>query len=87
LTGIFNNQSLGGPGLVTDWVTGKVGSNPMWDQFLVQAQAVGVTIIWTAIVALAAFKIADLVVGLRPTEDVEREGLDVNEHGETAYHM
>jgi Amt family ammonium transporter len=87
LTGIFNNQSLGGPGLVTDWVTGKVGSNPMWDQFVIQAQAVGVTIIWTAIVALIAFKIADIIVGLRPTEDVEREGLDINEHGEGAYHM
>jgi Amt family ammonium transporter len=87
LTGIFNSQSLGGPGLVTDWVTGKVGSNPIWDQFLVQAQAVGVTIIWTAIVAFVAFKIADLIVGLRVTEEEEREGLDVNSHGETAYHM
>jgi Amt family ammonium transporter len=87
MTGIFNSQSLGGPGLVTDWVTGKVGSNPIWDQFLIQAQAVGLTIIWTAIVAIVAFKIADLVVGLRPTEDVEREGLDINDHGETAYHM
>jgi Amt family ammonium transporter len=87
LTGIFNSQSLGGPGLVTDWVTGKVGSNPIWDQFLVQAQAVGVTIIWTAIVAAVAFKIADLIVGLRVTEEEEREGLDVNSHGETAYHM
>ena len=87
LTGIFNSQTLGGPGLVTDWVTGKVGSNPIWDQFLVQAQAVGVTIIWTAIVAFIAFKIADLIVGLRVTEEEEREGLDVNSHGETAYHM
>jgi ammonium transporter, Amt family len=87
LTGIFNSQSLGGPGLVTDWVTGKVGSNPIWDQFLVQAQAVGVTVIWTALVALVAFKIADLIVGLRVTEEEEREGLDVNSHGETAYHM
>jgi Amt family ammonium transporter len=87
LTGVFNSQSLGGPGLVTDWVTGKVGSNPIWDQFLIQAQAVGVTIIWTAIVAAVAFKIADLIVGLRVTEEEEREGLDVNSHGETAYHM
>jgi len=87
LTGIFNAQSLGGPGLVTDWVTGKVGSNPIWDQFVVQAQGVGVTIVWTAVVAIVAFKIADLIVGLRPAEDVEREGLDIGEHGETAYHM
>ena len=87
MTGIFNSQSLGGPGLVTDWVTGKVASNPIWDQFLIQAQAVGLTIVWTGIVAIVAFKIADLIVGLRPSEDVEREGLDITEHGETAYHM
>ena len=85
LTGVFNNQSLGGPGLVTDWVTGKVGSNPIWDQFVIQAQAVGVTIVWTAVVAFIALKIADLIVGLRVTEEEEREGLDVNSHGETAY--
>jgi Amt family ammonium transporter len=87
LTGIFNAQSLGGPGLVTDWVTGKVGSNPIWDQFLIQAQGVGMTIVWTGVVAFIAFKIADLIVGLRPAEEVEREGLDISEHGETAYHM
>ena len=86
LTGIFNSQSLGGPGLVTDWVTGKVGSNPIMDQLWIQAQAVGVTVIWTAIVAFIAFKIADLVVGLRVTEEEEREGLDINSHGEAAYH-
>lgn len=86
LTGVFNSQSLGGPGLVTDWVTGKVGSNPIWDQFLIQAQGVGVTIIWTAVVAFIAFKIADLLVGLRVTEEEEREGLDTTYHGEAAYH-
>jgi Amt family ammonium transporter len=86
LTGVFNSQSLGGPGLVTDWVTGKVGSNPILDQLWIQAQAVGVTIIWTAIVAFVAFKIADLLVGLRVTEEEEREGLDINSHGEAAYH-
>ena len=86
MTGIFNHQSLGGPG-ITDWVTGKVSSAPIWDQFVIQAKGVGLTFIWTAVVALIAFKIADLVVGLRPVEEVEREGLDINEHGEAAYHM
>jgi len=42
--------------------------------------------VWTAIVAVVAFKIADLMVGLRVTEEEEREGLDINSHGETAYH-
>jgi Amt family ammonium transporter len=85
LTGVFNHQSLGGPG-IPDWVTGKVSSTPIWDQFLIQAQGVGMTIVWTGVVAFIAFKIADLIVGLRPTEEVEREGLDITEHGETAYH-
>jgi Amt family ammonium transporter len=86
-TGVFNSQELGGPGLVTDWVTAKVGSNPIMDQLLIQAKAVGVTVIWTAVVAFIAFKIADIIVGLRASEEVEREGLDINEHGESAYHM
>jgi Amt family ammonium transporter len=87
LTGVFNSQDLGGPGLVTDWVTAKVGSNPIMDQLLIQAKAVGVTVIWTAVVAFIAFKIADIIVGLRVSEEVEREGLDTNEHGEAAYHL
>ena len=86
MTGIFNAQSLGGPGLVTDWVTAKVGSNPIMEQLLIQAKAVGVTVIWTAVVAFIAFKIADIIVGLRVTEESEREGLDITEHGESAYH-
>ncbi|HJV62026.1 MAG TPA: ammonium transporter [Albitalea sp.] len=85
LTGIFNNQALGGPGLVTDWVTAAVGSNGIWDQFLIQAKAVGVTVVWSAVVSIVAFKIVDLVIGLRVSEEEEREGLDISSHGETAY--
>src|SRR5512146_31626 len=87
LTGVFNDPSLGGPGLVTDWVTGKTGYPGIGAQVWIQAQAVGVTIVWSAIVAFIAYKIADVLVGLRVTEEVEREGLDINEHGETAYHV
>ena len=85
LTGVFNHQSLGGPGLVTDWVTASVGSNPIATQVLTQAKAVGVTIVWSAVAAFIAFKIADLIVGLRVPEESEREGLDTNEHNERAY--
>ena len=85
LTGVFNNQSLGGPGLVSDWVTATVSSNPIFDQVLIQAKAVGVTVIWSGVVAFVAFKIVDLVIGLRVTEEEEREGLDISSHGETAY--
>jgi Amt family ammonium transporter len=85
LTGIFNNQALGGPGLVTDWVAATVGSNGIWDQLLIQAKAVGVTVVWSGVVAAVSFKIADLVIGLRVSEEEEREGLDISSHGETAY--
>ena len=85
LTGIFNHQSLGGPGLVTDWVTGAVGSTPIWDQFIIQAKGVGLTVMWSGVVSLIAYKIVDVVIGLRVTEEEEREGLDISSHGETAY--
>jgi Amt family ammonium transporter len=85
LTGVFNNPSLGGPGLVTDWVTATVGANSIGTQVLAQAKGVGLTIVWSAVAAFIAFKIADLIVGLRVPEDEEREGLDTNEHNERAY--
>ena len=87
LTGIFNAPSLGGPGSVQDWVTGATGYPGMLAQLWIQAKAVGITVVWTAVVALIAFKIADLVVGLRVTEEQEREGLDISSHGESAYDM
>jgi Amt family ammonium transporter len=86
LTGVFNAPSLGGPGFVNNWFEMKPGYESILGQLWIQAQAVGVVFVWTAVVAFIAFKIADLIVGLRPTEEVEREGLDINEHGETAYH-
>ena len=85
LTGVFNTQVLGGPGLVTDWVTMTVGSNGVFAQVWTQAKAVGLTVIWSGVVAFVAFKIVDLTVGLRVPEDEEREGLDITSHGETAY--
>ncbi|HEX7690575.1 MAG TPA: ammonium transporter, partial [Burkholderiaceae bacterium] len=85
LTGILNNQSLGGPGMVTDWVSMTTGSNGIWDQFVIQAKAVGVTVAWSGVVSFVAYKLVDLTIGLRVTEDEEREGLDITSHGETAY--
>lgn len=88
-TGVFCSPALGGPGFVSDWVTAKVTTAADYsiiDQVITQAKAVGVTIVWTAVVALIAFWIADMLVGLRVSEEEEREGLDINSHGETAYH-
>ena len=87
LTGVFNAPSLGGPGSVQDWVKMTTGYPGIVEQLLIQVKAVGITIVWTAIVALIAFKIADLIVGLRVTEEQEREGLDISSHGESAYDM
>jgi ammonium transporter, Amt family len=85
LTGVFNTQLLGGPGQVTDWVTATVGSAGIADQVWIQFKAVMVTIVWSGLVSLAAYKIVDMVMGLRVTEEEEREGLDISSHGETAY--
>ncbi|HET7547449.1 MAG TPA: ammonium transporter [Usitatibacter sp.] len=87
LTGIFNAPDLGGPGVVTDWVTGKTGYPGYLAQLWIQAKAVGLTILWSAVVAFVAYKIVDLTIGLRVPEEKEREGLDVTEHGESAYNM
>jgi Amt family ammonium transporter len=84
LTGIFNAPDLGGPG-ITDYVTGKIGYPGYGAQLLIQAKAVGVTFIWTAVVAFVSYKIADIVIGMRVPEEEEREGLDISSHGETAY--
>ena len=85
LTGVFNNQALGGPGLVSDWVTMTVSSLPIMDQVWIQLKAVLLTIVWSGVVSLVAYKIVDVTIGLRVSEEDEREGLDITSHGETAY--
>ena len=86
LTGVFAAPSLGGTG-VYDYVANA--ANPDYNilgQVWIQAQAVGTTIVWSAVVSLIAYKLIDLVIGLRVSEEEEREGLDISSHGETAYH-
>ena len=85
LTGVFNSQTLGGPGLVGDWVTATVSSNGIGAQLWIQVKAVCMTIVWSGVVSFIAYKIVDLTIGLRVAEDEEREGLDITAHGETAY--
>ena len=89
LTGVFNSPALGGPSTVADWVTVGMTTPEAYSiaaQVWVQAKAVGVTIIWSGVVSLVAYKIVDLIFGLRVSEEEEREGLDISSHGETAYH-
>ncbi|MCL6326320.1 ammonium transporter AmtB [Pectobacterium polaris] len=79
LTGVFTSASLGGTG----YAEGVTMAHQVW----VQLFSVIVCLVWSGVVAFVAFKIADMVVGLRVPEDQEREGLDVNSHGESAYNQ
>jgi Amt family ammonium transporter len=85
LTGIFVSPDLGGPGFVTDWVTGKMGFTSYHEQLWIQGKAVLTTVLWSGIVAAICYKIVDVTIGLRVSEEDEREGLDVASHGESAY--
>ncbi|MBT9459279.1 MAG: ammonium transporter [Burkholderiaceae bacterium] len=89
LTGVFNSPSLGGPSAVGDWVTVTMVAPEAYSiaaQVWIQLKAVLVTVVWSGVVSLIAFKLVDMVIGLRVTEEEEREGLDISSHGETAYH-
>jgi Amt family ammonium transporter len=88
LTGVFNSPALGGPSFPVDWFTGKLVTEAdysIMSQFIVQAKAVGVSLVWSGVVAFLSYKIADLLVGMRVPEEEERQGLDTTAHGETAY--
>ncbi|WP_414633261.1 ammonium transporter [Cellvibrio sp. UBA7671] len=86
LTGVFNSPDLGGTG-VYDYVAGTWGFTSIGAQTWIQIKAVLVTIVWSAVVSFIAFKLIDVLIGLRVTEEVETEGLDTAEHGERGYHM
>ena len=85
LTGVFVDPALGGTG-VYDYVLNKVGDFDMTAQVISQLWGVGTVIVWSGGVSLVAYKLVDMVIGLRVPEEEEREGLDITSHGETAYH-
>jgi len=86
LTGVFAAPSLGGTG-IWNYVTNKAAENySIVDQVIIQLTAVGTTVLWSGVVAVVAFKLVDIVIGLRVPEEEEREGLDITSHGESAYH-
>lgn len=76
LTGVFAY----GPLSATD--SDPAGTSGSLHQLLVQAEAVGVTIVWCGIMTFILLKVVDLVVGLRVSTEAEQEGLDVALHGE-----
>lgn len=80
LTGVFCSPDLGGVGFGS-------GNESIGSQLFGQLVSVVVTIVWTGVVSVVAFFIADKLTGVRVTRDEEREGLDLASHGERAYNM
>lgn len=76
LTGVFASPSLGGT---------QPADFAMGHQVWVQVKSVLLTVAWSGVVAFLSYKVADLLIGLRVSEEAEREGLDITSHGETAY--
>ena len=62
-----------------------MSSVPVADQVWIQLKAVLTTIVWSGVVSFIAYKVVDMTIGLRVSEEDEREGLDITSHGETAY--
>jgi Amt family ammonium transporter len=84
-TGILVNPALGGAGIV-DYVANASVYPGTSVQVMAQLKAVGITVLWSGIGSAILFKLVDLIVGLRVSAEVERQGLDLVSHGEAAYH-
>ena len=76
LTGVFTAPWLGGTGAEDFSIASQV---------VIQAKGVIITILWSGVVSLIAYKLVDMMLGLRVTDEEEREGLDIVSHGESAY--
>jgi Amt family ammonium transporter len=77
LTAVFAAPALGGT-MGDDYAMG----GQLWVQF----KSVVLTLVWSGVVSFVAYKLVDMIIGLRVPEEEEREGLDITSHGETAYH-
>src|SRR5271168_3153220 len=85
-TGILVSPFLGGTGIM-DYTTGKIADYDMWTQLISQGKAVGTTLVWSGVGSAILYKVVDVLVGLRPAPEAEREGLDLTDHGERAYDL
>jgi Amt family ammonium transporter len=87
-TGILVAPSLGGTGIV-DYIAkpgeASAGEYVMATQVVTQIKAVLLTLVWSGVGSAILYKIVDVVIGLRVTQEQEREGLDIADHGERAY--
>ncbi|HML31037.1 MAG TPA: ammonia channel protein, partial [Hyphomicrobium sp.] len=88
-TGLLVNPAWGGAG-IADYTSkpGEMvsGTYDMAAQMIAQSKMVGTTLLWSGIGSAILFKLVDIIIGLRPSEEKEREGLDITDHGESAYH-
>jgi Amt family ammonium transporter len=88
LTGVFASPSLGGAG-ICNYVTNKCGDPADFPgigaQVWIQSQAAITALILSGVVSFIALKVVDMIIGLRVSEEEEREGLDTTYHGESAY--
>jgi Amt family ammonium transporter len=85
-TGILVAPALGGTGIM-DYTAGKIADYDFWTQIIAQCKAVLLTLVWSGVGSFIIFKVCEYTVGLRPTVEREREGLDLTDHGERAYNM
>jgi Amt family ammonium transporter len=85
-TGILVNPALGGSGIM-DYAIGKIADYDFVAQMISQSKAVLTTLVWSGVGSFIIYKVVDVLVGLRPTVEQEREGLDITDHGERAYTM
>ena len=87
-TAFCANPAWGGQGWIDYTVApAKPGTFELGAQVISQLWAIGTTLVWSGGVSLVLFFAIDKLIGLRPTAEAEREGLDINEHGERAYNF
>ena len=86
-TGILVNPALGGVGITdyTNIMGHNAGTYDLVTQMIAQGKAVLATLVWSGVGSAILYKVVDVVVGLRPSVEAEREGLDITDHGERAY--
>src|SRR4051794_41252837 len=85
-TGILVAPALGGTGIM-DYTTGKIADYDFMTQVIAQCKAVATTLVWSGVGSFILYEVVDFTVGLRPSAEKEREGLDITDHGERAYNM
>jgi Amt family ammonium transporter len=85
-TGIFVNPKLGGTG-VFDYVTNQVGDFDASAQIVSQLWDIGVTVVWSGLVAFVILFLLKVTIGIRASDEAQEEGLDLADHGEKAYNL